>query len=248
MTIVQARMSSTRLPGKVLEPIAGVPMVVRVLRRARAIGEPVILATSDDASDDPLAELAHRDGWQVVRGPRDDVLARFIRAIPPAARYIIRITADCPLLDPVVGRAILAALRAGEADYASNTLSPTYPDGLDCEAVTTDALRAAAAEAVLASDREHVTSFVWGRPERFRLLNISRVPDLSSERWTVDDQRDLAFVRAVYDRIGQAADDAGMARVLAILRQEPALRTLNTGHTRNEGYIRPGAGDTSSTA
>lgn len=240
VTIVQARASSTRLPGKVFEPIAGVPMVIRVLRRARAIGEPVVLATSDDVSDDPLAMLVHDDGWQVVRGPRDDVLERFVRATPATARYVVRITADCPLLDPQVSRAILAALRAGGADYASNTLTPTYPDGLDCEAFTADSLRAAAAEAILPSDREHVTPFVWQRPGRFRLVNLSRVPDLSTERWTVDDAHDLTFVRAIYERLGDAADEADLDRILAVLELEPALRALNAGSVRNAGYLRSG--------
>lgn len=238
VTIVQARTSSTRLPGKVLEPIAGVPMVLRVLRRARAIGEPVVLAISDHDSDDRLATLARDDGWQVVRGPRDDVLERFVRATPAAARYVVRVTADCPLLDPLVGRAILAALRASGVDYASNTLTPTYPDGLDCEAFTADALRAAAGEAVLPSDREHVTPFIWRQPGRFRLLNLSRVPDLSAERWTVDDEHDLSFVRAVYERLGAEADDAGIDRILAALEREPALRALTGRSVRNADYLR----------
>jgi spore coat polysaccharide biosynthesis protein SpsF (cytidylyltransferase family) len=240
VTIVQARMSSTRLPGKVLLPIGDEPMVAHVIRRAEAMGFPVVLATSTDATDDPLATFAVEHGWPVSRGSRDDVLARYSRAVPETARWVVRVTADCPLFDPAVGRSVVRAAIERNVDYASNTIVPTFPDGLDCEVLTVDSLRIAATEAKDASEREHVTPFVWRHPERFRCFNVTHEPDLSNERWTVDDVRDLAFVRAVHERLplvgGRRSDS--MNDVLAVLASEPGLREINRGTVRNQGSSR----------
>lgn len=215
-------------------------MVVRVIERAAAMRFPVLLATSDDATDDPLAELAARHGWRTSRGSRDDVLDRFARAIPETARWVVRVTADCPLFDPEVGRAIVRAALERNVDYASNTIVPTFPDGLDCEVFTVDALRTAAREAIGPMEREHVTPYLRAHPERFRSFNVTHDPDLSSERWTVDDARDLEFARAVYERLplvnGRPSDS--MDDVLAVLAGEPALREINRGTRRNEGLRR----------
>lgn len=221
-------------------PIAGRPMVVHVLERAARIGPPVTLATSSEPEDDDLAATAERAGFPVSRGSRDDVLDRFARAVPPDATAIVRVTADCPLFDPNVGRAILAALQASEVDLVCNTITPTFPDGLDCCAVTHSALARAAREATLPSDREHVMPYIWRQPGIFRLINLAHSPDLSAERWTVDDARDLDFVRAIHERLrGTSGEDPmSMYAVLRILDREPELRAMNAGTTRDEGYAR----------
>lgn len=239
MILVQARMGSTRLPGKVLMPLAGRPMVIRVLKRAAMIGPPVVLATSTDPRDDELAATVARYGFTVSRGSEEDVLDRFVSALPEGARSVARVTADCPLLDPWICRGVLAAVRAGGIDFVSNALVPSFPDGLDCEAFTVEALRSAWAEARRPSEREHVTPFIWNRPDRFRLWAITRVPDLSHERWTVDDARDLEFVRRIYELLPESGDEAArMEAVLAVLAEHPELRAINAGTQRNEGYRR----------
>lgn len=240
VVIVQARTTSTRLPRKVLRAIGDRPMVMHVLERAARIGPPVILATSADESDDELVEIVGRAGVAVHRGSLDDVLDRFVGAVPAAARLVVRVTADCPLFDPNVGRAILEACRAGGADLVCNTIVPTFPDGLDCWAVTTDALRRAWREATLPSDREHVMPYIWRQPHLFRVWNLAHAPDLSAERWTVDDERDLAFVRAAHERLAPLGDEERMSMyaVLRALDEHPELRRINAGTERDEGYRR----------
>ena len=219
-------------------------MVLHVLERAARIDEPVILATTRSAEDDELADLARREGWAVTRGDAEDVLDRFATAVPQAARYVVRITADCPLLDPSIGRAVLASLRGSGADYVSNTLSPTFPDGLDVEAFTVDALRLAWRETRLPSDREHVTPFIT-RDERFLRLNLAHVPDLSEHRWTVDDADDLEFVRLLEERLRgvEIPRRFAMSSVLSVLEAVPGLRDQAPVTSRNEGYRRSVARD-----
>jgi spore coat polysaccharide biosynthesis protein SpsF (cytidylyltransferase family) len=220
-------------------PVGDRPMVLGVLERAAAIGARTILSTSADPSDDELADTAARHGWEVKRGDLDDVLDRSVRALPVGARYVVRVTADCPLFDPRIGRTLVAAVRGGTVDYASNVAPPTFPDGLDCEAFTTDALRRAWREATLPSHREFTTPYLREHPELFRQWNLTHVPDLSHHRWTVDDERDLALIRAIEQRLPPDPDEAtSMYAVLAILEREPGLRTLNAGTRRNEGAER----------
>lgn len=226
-------------------PIGDRPMVLHVLERAARIGPPVVLATSDDPEDDELASIVGKAGYAVSRGSRDDVLDRFVGAIPEGADAVVRVTADCPLFDPAIGRACLAALEASGMDYVTNVLPPSFPDGLDCSAVTTVALRRAWREATFKSDREHVMPYVWRQPELFRIWSFTHTPDLSADRWTVDDARDLEFVRAVHERTATLTDDQRMSMyaVLDVLAREPALRELNTGTKRDEGYTRSLAKD-----
>jgi spore coat polysaccharide biosynthesis protein SpsF (cytidylyltransferase family) len=222
--IVQARMGSSRLPGKVLADVGGRPLVAHVLERAAAIGVPVRLATSTRPDDDALAREVASLGVEVVRGSFDDVLDRFAGAVPAGVRYVVRVTADCPLLDPRIGRAALDALRTGAADYVSNTVRRTFPDGLDVEAFTAEALHAAWTESAARDEREHVTPFIWRRPDRFRVWQIVRDGDLSEERWTVDTQEDLDFVREVDRRLGRREGRMSMEAVLTALEGPPPIR------------------------
>ena len=198
LVVVQARMGSTRLPGKVLADVGGRPILALMLARLRPLadhGLAVVLATSDLAQDDPVAELAAATGAAVVRGSESDVLSRFVMALQdhPAA-HIVRLTADCPLVDPDVVLAALELHQTAEADYTSNTLVRTFPDGLDVEVVRAAALHDAAREADDA-EREHVTPFVYRRPRRYHLAQLAGPENLGRERWTVDRAEDLEVIR-----------------------------------------------------
>lgn len=238
VAIIQARMSSTRLPGKIVAPIAGKPMLWHVITRAgraRTLNE-VVLATSDEAADDAIAHLCAQLGVSFFRGSMDDVLDRYYQAaLQFGAEVIVRLTADCPLLDPDVIDRGVEAYRMNEYDYVSNTVERTYPDGLDAEVFSLQALARAWREASWKSEREHVTPYIWKHPELFRLGAFKQERDLSWMRWTVDEPRDLEFVREVYKRIGDRT--FGMRQVVELLAAEPELLRLNRGIELNAGYI-----------
>lgn len=241
IAVVQARLGSTRLPGKALLDLAGRPMLSHVLARAAAIPgvDAVVLATTTAPEDAALADLARGAGVACVRGSVDDVLDRFRQAIAEhPCDAVVRITADCPLLDPEVSGRVVAAYRAERVAYASNVHPPTYPDGLDTEVISAAALEIAWREAREGSEREHVTPFVWSRPERFRPVNVAAERDLSHLRFTVDDARDLALVREVYAALAAGDRLFGLDDVLNLLGARPELIDLNAGTARNEGYER----------
>lgn len=221
--IIQARMSSTRLPGKVLADVAGVPMLgrqVERLRRSRRMDE-LVLATSDQASDNAVADYAARLDLTVVRGPLEDVLGRFGLALEafPEAATVVRMTADCPLTDWRVLDAVIDHRAATRADYASNTPEVrTYPHGLDIEVMTAAALRTAVREAADPYEREHVTPFLYRNPRRFRTEFLSQSPSLAHLRWTVDHPEDLDFVRHVYGALYAENPDFAMAEIAALDR------------------------------
>jgi spore coat polysaccharide biosynthesis protein SpsF (cytidylyltransferase family) len=200
VAIIQARTSSSRLPGKVLEPIHGIPMIVFMLQRvarARQL-DYLTLATSMDASDDVLAEQVEQFGFPCYRGDLMDVLDRFNGAARScAADIVVRLTGDCPLMDPdIVDRCVLTLIE-GKYDYVSNVDPPTFPNGLDVEAFTCAALAKAHSDANLATDREHVTPYIRRNKTFFRQANVRSCVDLSELRWTVDHADDLRFIRAL---------------------------------------------------
>lgn len=204
LTILQARMSSTRLPGKVMRPLLGQPMILRQierLRRAKRL-ERIVVATSADPSDDPLAAYLGSIRVEAFRGDLHDVLGRFhdtLTAFGPV-EHLLRLTADCPLADPEVVDACIARHLESAADITHNGPGWTFPRGLDVEVVRASALEAAWREATSAYDREHVTPFLYARPERFRIETVKRDPPLRY-RWTVDTPEDFAFVSAVYEAL-----------------------------------------------
>ena len=213
-------MSSSRLPGKVLAPVLGAPMIARQierLRRSRRIDR-IIVATSEEASDDPLTQaLASLDVW-VVRGPLQDVLARFLMALDlaPDADMVLRLTADCPLADWRVIDDLIDLVESSGADYANMAMPRTFPHGLDAEAMRPDALRRAGREAVSAHDREHVTPYIYSVPGRFKLAGLTRSPSLEHLRWTVDYPQDLEFVRHVYEALYPGNADFGSKEIAAL--------------------------------
>lgn len=238
VAIIQARMSSTRLPGKVMADLAGRPLLARVIERARAAKsvDLVAVATTDRAADDRVAEFCSAGQIPVFRGSEDDVLDRFRQA---AARFeadvVVRLTADCPLLDAAVIDLVVGSFLTGNCDYASNTIEPTYPDGLDTEVFSREALERAWREAKLKSEREHVTPYIWKNPAFFRLLSVKNDVNLSGLRWTVDEPQDLELARRVY----QELSGRGVFRmndVMGAFRRHPEWAEINTGFARNEGY------------
>lgn len=234
VAIIQARMSSSRLPGKVLMEIAGRPAILFMaerVRRARSV-DTVCLATSVDASDDALAATAEAAGLAVHRGSLDDVLDRFAGAArAQGAEIVVRLTGDCPLIDADLIDGVVALVAEGGFAYASNVDPPSFPDGLDVEAMAQAALESAAAEARSGSEREHVTPFLRNHPERFRAGRLTAEVDLSALRWTVDYPDDLALVRA----LAEAVADPVAADRFDFLRAQERLGPAANAHARNEG-------------
>jgi spore coat polysaccharide biosynthesis protein SpsF len=205
VAVLQARMSSSRLPGKVMRPILGQPMIalqIERVRRSRRLAE-VVVATSIDPSDDPLAEFLPTIGVRVVRGPLDDVLGRFIAVIDTLGLTgdLVRLTADCPLADPDVIDACIDLLKQGGFDYASNGRRRTYPRGLDVEVFRIEALQQAARETNAPYDREHVTPWLYRPGAPFSQGELVQEVDESPLRWTVDLPADFEFVRRVYETL-----------------------------------------------
>jgi len=201
--VVQARTGSSRLPGKVLAEVGGLPLLELMLRRLAPLAvDRVVVATTTAPSDDAVAVLAHDAGAAVIRGDEQDVLARFAAALREhPADVVVRLTADCPFVDPELVATGLREQERDDADHVSNVLVRTHPDGLDFEVVRAEALLAAAREAVAAAEREHVTPFLFRRPERFRLRAVREEVSLGHLRWTVDTAEDLQFVRSIANRL-----------------------------------------------
>ena len=234
VAIIQARMGSSRLPGKVLADVAGTSVLGHTVARARAIAgvDEVVVATTVAPGDDAVVAEAARLGVAATRGSEHDVLARYVEASRVrAADVVVRITSDCPLLDPVVSARVVSALHArlaaGErVDYASNTIERRDPRGLDTEAFTAAALDRAHHLARAPREREHVTLYLYEHPSAFVLLSVPGDADHAAERWTVDTDRDLQLVREIYARLG-ARPLFGMDDVLALIAREPWIAAIN---------------------
>ena len=229
VAIVQARSGSTRLPAKVLLPLLGEPMLTRVMRRtARATRvDAVVVATTTDEGDDAIVELGEREGWPVERGSVDDVLDRYVVAARAHdADVIVRITSDCPLIDPAVIDETIAAFMESECDYASNALEPrTFPRGLDVEVIAREALLRAWDDDADPAWREHVTPYIYRHPELFRLRAVASSDDRSEQRWSVDTAEDYELVRRIYAALGR--DDFGWRDALAVVDGHPDWLALN---------------------
>ncbi len=231
VAVIQARMGSTRLPGKVLRDLGGRTMLARVVRRtvrAKLVDE-VVVATSTNSADDPVAQQCRQLGVACFRGSEDDVLDRYYHAaIAHRADVVVRVTSDCPLIDPEVSDRVIRAFLDMEPDYASNTLHRTYPRGLDTEVMTAAALERAWREATEEYQRIHVTPYLYQHPEQFILLPVIGREDLSANRWCVDTLEDLELLRAIYARLGPE-DCFSWADVYRLLTEEPSLSELNCG-------------------
>lgn len=233
VAIIQARMGSSRLPGKVLKEIGGEPMLYRVVSRVRhsqLIGQ-VVLATTIDASDDPVAEFCMSRGIPCYRGHIQDVLDRYYQAaILFNAQTVVRLTGDCPVIDPgEIDRTISAFFEAG-VDFAANRLPPpwkrTTPIGMDTEVVSMEALSRAWHEAKAAYEREHVMPYLYDSPGRFNTLLVDHDPDLGYLRLTVDTPKDLVLIREIYRYFGNR-DDFSLADILNALEVQPEWLSIN---------------------
>lgn len=247
LAILQARTSSSRLPGKVLAPILGEAMLARQIERLRRSTtlDKLVVATSESASDDALAAMCARLGLPCFRGSLDDVLARFHGAYLAhgPADHVVRLTGDCPLADPdIVDLVVRAHLESG-ADYTTNAIRPTWPDGLDVEVMRSEILQRAHLQARLPSEREHVTPYIHKHPEWFRIKHVEAAVDLSSMRWTVDEPADLAFVTEVYAALYPQNPAFDTAAIVSLLERRPELAALNGQFLRNEGYAASLAAD-----
>jgi spore coat polysaccharide biosynthesis protein SpsF len=227
--IVQARMASSRLPGKVLMDLGGATVLARVVQRVRrtALVQHIIVATSVSEKDDAVVAECDRIQVHCLRGSEHDVLDRYYKcAQSQAADSVVRITADCPLIDPELVDTTIRVFLNNPCDFASNALLPTYPRGLDVEIFTTAALARAWREASHSYEREHVTPYLYEHPELFHLVSIKAGADYSRYRWTLDTAEDLELLRAIYARLGNR-DDFGWREVLKLMQREPQLAEIN---------------------
>ena len=238
--IIQARIGSRRLPAKVVADIMGKPLLARVIERVKqaACIDKVILASTTRPEDKELGRIAGDCGAEFFAGNEDDVLDRFYQAAKTfGADIVVRITADCPLIDPRIIDKVVRRYLEGDCDYATNTLVVTYPDGLDVEVFSFKVLERAWKEARLASEREHVTPYMRN-PAKFRLANVANSVDISSLRWTVDEEKDLVLVREIYKHLYKAGQMFYMEDVLDLVRKFPRLSKINQDILRNEGYAK----------
>jgi spore coat polysaccharide biosynthesis protein SpsF len=229
IAVVQARMESTRLPGKVLMDIEGKTMLSRVIERVRQAKkvDDVVVATTDRSADTVVVEACHQLGVVVFRGDMEDVLDRYYRAVKQhQAQVVVRITADCPLIDPDIIDQIITVFLENRVDYASNTMTRSYPRGLDVEVFSTAALERAWREADQQHQREHVTPYFYQNPKQFKLKAVTYAEDFSHFRWTVDTEEDLALIQAIYRRL-PAAHLATWQEIVAFIYRESDLLTIN---------------------
>jgi spore coat polysaccharide biosynthesis protein SpsF len=231
--LVQARMGSARLPGKVLRDLGGRPMLAELLRRLRACGslDEIVVATSIAAIDDPIADFGASSGVRVFRGSELDVLGRIVEAARASqADVVVRVTADCPLIDPHVTDRVIDELttNGSGADYASNVLRRTYPRGLDVEAMFLDTLLRVDRLGRTPTEREHVTITIRSeRPDLFLVQSVESDTDDSDLRWTVDEERDLELVGSLYDALGLGERIVPYETVVSYVREHPELARAN---------------------
>lgn len=237
--IIQARMNSSRLKGKILKELNSKTVLEHVyFRTMQSLVSECIVATSDNTIDDIVYELCKIKNIPCFRGSEDNVLERFYFG---AKKYhfdiIVRITADDPLKDSRIINQAVSILLDGQYDYVSNTIIPTYPEGLDVEVFTFNTLEKTFLQADLLSEREHVTPFIWKNPETFRIYNFKYFKDLSYMRWTMDTFEDYEFMKKIYSHF-QKKEIFFMEDILHVIKQHPEYLEINKGHIRNEGYLK----------
>ncbi len=237
VTVIQARTTSTRLPGKVMLPLAGEPLLLRMIERvclAKTVGT-VVVATTTDSADDVVVELCTQHGIDVYRGHPLDLLDRHVQVgIEFNADAVVKIPSDCPLIDPaVIDQVIGEWLANPHIDYVSNLHPATWPDGNDVEVVSMSALTRAHEEAYQAIDREHTTPYLWQNPHLFSIANVEWQVGLNlfaSHRWTIDYQEDYEFISTVYRELYDADKAFGVEDILQLLRRRPEIADINAVH------------------
>lgn len=230
--IVQARMTSTRLPGKVLLPVMGKSLLEYQLERLSRVhrADKVIIATTTNETDQPIVDLCQHLEVKVFRGSEDDVLSRYFGAAQAyGLDIVVRVTSDCPLIDPVVIDDVIFRYQehSADCDYASNTLERTFPRGMDTEVFSFDLLKKVHLEARQPHEREHVTPYVYQNPQRFRLLNLAFKRDESRQRWTVDTPEDFELIRRILEALYPMNQAFGLKDILALMDAHPDWFELN---------------------
>ncbi len=241
IAIIQARMGSTRLPKKILKRIQGRTVLEHVIDRTRAAKkvDDVIVAATTRKEDSKIVRLCAELDISTFCGSEDDVLDRYYQAARLfKAEYIVRITSDCPLIDPKVIDDVITLYFGKNANYATNLLPETFPDGEDVEVFSFNALRIAWENAKLVSEREHVTPFIRNNPNVFKIVNLECEFDLSAKRWTVDEPEDFEFVKIVYENLYCKNPLFGMEEILSFLKEHPEIERINDHIIRNEGYLK----------
>ena len=238
--IIEARTGSSRLRNKVVAEIEGKPMIFYVIDRVKQIKsvEQIILATTQEKNDKILIEIAKQNSIGIFAGDSMDVLNRDYQcALKVSADPIIRITGDCPLLDPNVVENMLQFFLKNNYDYVSNRITPTYPDGLDAEIYSFETLQKTAQEAKWSSERELVTTYITKNPKKFKIFNYEQKTDLSNLRWAIDQKEDLKFVREIYSKM-KPKTDFSMTEMLELISKNPYLSEINNDIMRNEGHLK----------
>lgn len=244
LALLQARVTSNRLPRKVLLPVLGQPMLLRQVERLKNchLIDHLMVVTSTEASDDALVEMCTQNKISFFRGSLDDVLDRFYQAaLPMAPQHILRLTGDCPLTDPQKIDELIEFHLNGDYDYSSNALEPTLPDGLDAEIMKFEVLQTAWSKASLRSEREHVTAYIYKdfkTQPRFKIGSLRYPTDLSSLRWTVDEPKDFDLVTKVYENLYAKNSAFSMKDVLSLINTHPEFKSMNANIQRNEGYLK----------
>ena len=244
VAIIQARLASSRLPGKVLYELAGLPIIGFMAKRVQQISEldELVLATGEGERNDPLADIAQGLGITVFRGSEDDVLSRFYGAAEAnSADIVIRLTGDCPLADASIISDVLQYRAKYELDYCTNVKPPSWPDGLDVSVFTMETLCRAAAEAQLPSEREHVVPWMWKMSSlengsQLAAGNVSAPEDYSAARWTVDDAQDYLMLRSLAATMGpKTLLTASWPEIMNCLSDHPEITAINASAIRDAG-------------
>ncbi|MFA6304894.1 MAG: glycosyltransferase family protein [Patescibacteria group bacterium] len=240
--IIQARTSSSRLPGKVLLKLNGQTVLEQVVRRVKKskLIKDVIIATTTDKSDNKIVKLCKNKKIKFFRGDMNNVLDRYYQTAKKFnLKHICRVTSDCPLIDPDVIDLVAKKYLKTRAQYASSSRpKPTYPDGLDTEIFSFKALTRAWQEAQLLSEKEHVTPYIWKNPKKFKSVMVKNKKDLSALRWTLDEKIDFVLIKEIYRKLGKNNKIFLMADILNLLKKRPELSTMNTSIKRNAGYFK----------
>jgi len=238
--IIQARVGSTRLPKKVLKKVEGKTILEHVINRVKAAKnlDDIIVATTIKKEDLEIVKLCAQQGISVFCGSEDDVLDRYYQAARLfKAENIVRITSDCPLIDPKIIDNVIDLYFKENADYATNTIPETFPDGEDVEVFRFNALRTAWKNAKLASEREHVTPYIRNN-SIFKIANLKCKPNLATKRWTLDEPEDFEFVKTIYKNLYHKNPLFGMKEILGFLKKHPEVESINKNIVRNEGYLK----------
>lgn len=242
--LIQARTGSTRLPGKIFMEFSGKPDLFHVYNRAKKskMIDKVIIATTDEKSDDKVFEYCKKENIECFRGSEDDVLDRFYQCCKQQGLseqdIVVRITADCPLIDPFIIDEVIDYFLNNDFDYVSNAIEPTYPDGLDTEVFTFLVLKKSWEEAKLPSEREHVTPYIRNNEPLFKIGSFKNSTDLSHYRWTLDEIEDYQLINIIYETL-YSQDDVFITKdILLLIKNNPQLNEINNKYARNEGYLK----------